>query len=828
MTTTTRPEAGPQVRSVSREIGGRTLSLETGRVAGLAGGAVLARYGDCVVLATATMARHPRPGTDFFPLTIDFEEKMYAAGKIPGSFFRREGRPSTEAILSARLTDRPLRPLFPKGMRNDVQVVITVLAVDKETQPDVLGTVAASAALCISEIPFAGPVGSVRVGYIDGEYIINPTFQQSDESELDIVVAGTREAIMMVEAGAKEAPEDVVLGAMEFAQQQNQILIELQQELVDQVQPTKWEFHAEGPPQELKDKVAADLAGNVEEFLALAKDERQGALDEHKARLVEKYGEEYGEKAVAEALDAFLKKTVRESILQHDRRPDGRDPKTVRPIWTQVGVLPRVHGSAIFTRGQTQVLSVTTLGSVGDAQRLDTLSPHESKRFMHHYNFPPYSVGETGRMGGAGRREIGHGALAERAVSAVLPDLEDFPYTIRVVSDVLASNGSTSMGSTCAAIMSLMDAGVPITSPVAGVAMGLIMGEDGNYKVLTDIAGLEDAMGDMDFKVAGTEKGITALQMDIKIQGIPMAVLRDAITQARDGRMHIMGKMLETISEPREEMSPYAPRMYRLQIEPSKIGTVIGPGGKVVRSIIEETGCTIDIEDDGSVYIGATDEESAQRAIAIIEGMTKDVEVGQIYTGRVTRVMNFGAFVEIAPGKEGLVHISELADFRVPSVEEVVNVGDEVTVMVTEIDPQGRVNLSRRAVLAGETDAAAVAARTRDERGTRGGGGRGAGDRGGFGGRGGDRGGFGGGGGDRGGRGGGGYGDRGRGPRSGEGYGDGGGRDGGDRPRGGPRDRRQGAGGGGGGGPRRSADGSIRREPPPGPPGPPRPPFQRD
>jgi polyribonucleotide nucleotidyltransferase len=551
--------------------------------------------------------------------------------------------------------------------------------------------------------------------------------------------------------------------------------------------------------------VFADLAGNVEEFLALAKDERQGSLDEHKTKLVEKYGDEYTEKAVGEALDAFIKKTVRESILNDDRRPDGRKSVEVRPIWCQVGVLPRVHGTGLFTRGQTQVLSVTTLGGVGDAQRLDTLSPIDSKRFMHHYNFPPYSVGETGRMGGAGRREIGHGALAERAVSPVLPSVEDFPYTIRVVSEVLSSNGSTSMGSACGTILSLMDAGVPIKSPVAGVAMGLIMGEGGDYKVLTDIAGLEDAMGDMDFKVAGTEKGITALQMDIKIQGIPMAVLKNAVAQAREGRMHIMGKMIEAISEPRKEMSPYAPRMYRLQIDPSKIGTVIGPGGRVIRSIIEETGCSVDIEDDGSVFIGGTDEESARRAISIIEGMTKDVEVGQIYTGRVARIMNFGAFVEIAPGKDGLVHISELADFRVPSVEDVVSIGDEVQVMVTEVDSMGRINLSRRAVLAGETDVAAVVARQAAERSSRGG--PGGGDRGG----------------DRGGRGGGGggYGGGRGGPPRGGGGGGGGGY------RGGGGDRRPA--GGGNGGPARSADGGLRDRRPNrdegGPPGPPRPPF---
>jgi polyribonucleotide nucleotidyltransferase len=791
-----------EIHSVSREFGGKTLTIETGRVANLAGGAVTVSYGDTVVLCTATMARQPRPGTDFFPLTIDFEEKMYATGKIPGSFFRREGRPSTEAILSARLTDRPLRPLFPKGMRNDVQVVITVLSVDRENEPDVLGTVGASAALSISEIPFAGPVSSVRVGYIDGQYVVNPTYPQLEESTIDIVVAGTRNAIMMVEAGASEAPEDVIIGAMEFAQQQNQVLVELQEELIAALKPEKWQFEGAAAPDDLKKKVTSDLSGNVEEFLALAKDERQGALDEHKQRLVEKYGDEYGETAVGQALDAFVKATVRGSILDRDVRPDGRNSTTVREITCETSILPRTHGSAIFTRGQTQVLSITTLGSVGDAQRLDTLAPVESKRYMHHYNFPPYSVGETGRMGGAGRREIGHGALAERAIVPVLPSPEDFPYTIRVVSEVLSSNGSTSMGSVCASSMSLMNAGVPISAHVSGVAMGLIMGEDGNYKVLTDIAGLEDAMGDMDFKVAGTERGITALQMDIKIQGIPMAVMRAAVSQARDGRMFIMQKMQQAIEAPSEEMSPYAPRMYRLQIEPSKIGTVIGPGGKVIRSIIEETGCSVDIEDDGSVYIGGQNEEQARRAIDIIEGMTKDVEVGQIYTGKVTRLMNFGAFVEIAPGKEGLVHISELADFRVPRVEDVVQSGDEVMVMVTEIDSMGRVNLSRRAVLAGETDAASVVARQQAERASRP-------DRGDGGGRGGPR-------GDRGGprNGGGGA------PRGGGGY---------DRRGGGGGGQR--GGGGGYGGPRRSADGSRGgsfRQPRPGdaaPPGPPRPPF---
>jgi polyribonucleotide nucleotidyltransferase len=812
----------PDIRTFTRELGGKTLTLETGRLAGLANGAVTVQYGDTVVIATAVMSRQQRPGIDFFPLTIDFEEKLYAIGKIPGSFFRREGRPSTEAILSARLTDRPLRPLFPKGMRNDVQAVITVLSADRENDPDVLGTVAASAALTISDIPFNGPVSSVRVGYIDGQYVVDPTFEQREQSMIDIVVAGTRDAIMMVEAGAEEAPEDIIAGALEFAQEQNRIVIELQDEMQRTLGRPKWQFEAPALPEELKQKVTGDLGGQVEEFLALAKDERQGALDDHKARLVERYGEEYGETAVGQALDAFLKKTIRGSILERDRRPDGRSSTQVRDIWCEVGALPRTHGSAIFTRGQTQALTTVTLGSPGDAQKLDTLSPVESKRYMHHYNFPPYSVGETGRMGGAGRREIGHGALGERALLPVLPDLEEFPYTIRVVTEIMSSNGSTSMASACGSTLSLMDAGVPIKAPVAGVAMGLIMGEDGNYKVLTDIAGLEDAMGDMDFKVAGTEEGITALQMDIKIGGIPMEVMKAALAQAREGRMHILGEMMKALDHPREEMSPYAPRMHRLQIDPSKIGMVIGPGGKMVRSIIEETGASIDIEDDGSVYIGATNEDAARRAIEIIEAMTKDVEAGQIFTGRVSRIMNFGAFVEIAPGKDGLVPISELSDIRVNNVEDAVQVGDEVVVMVMEIDSMGRINLSRRAVLEGEADHTAAAARQRQERADRpqrGGGGRG-GDRGG---RGGGGGGYGGrGGGDRGGRGGyGGGGDRGGGYGGG---GDRGGRSGGGYDRGGQRgngggnirDRRQNRPGG---------RQDFRREPGEPLPPPPRPPW---
>ncbi len=688
-------------RTFERLLGGKPFIIETGKLAGQANGAVTVRYGDTVALVTATMSASPREGIDFFPLTVDYEERLYAAGKIPGSFFRREGRPSTEGVLAARLTDRPIRPLFPKGFRNDVQIIITVLSVDREHDPDVLGTVGASAALCISNIPFDGPVAAVRVGYIDGQYVVNPTFSQLKESSLDLVVAGTRDAIMMVEAGAKEVPEDLMLGAIEFGQQQNQILIDLQDEMIREIGQPKLEFAAPRVRPEVRDEVAAAMEGRLEEILAAVKEERQTGLDQRREELKERFADIFGAEEISMALDEVVKQTVRQSILERGIRPDGRGPTDIRPISCEVGLLPRTHGSGLFTRGQTQVLNIATLGSIGQEQRLDTLSPEETKRFLHHYNFPPYSVGEARPIRAPGRREIGHGALAERALEPVVPSEEEFPYTIRLVSEVLSSNGSTSMASVCAGTLSLMDAGVPIKAPVAGIAMGLVMGEDGTYRVLTDIAGLEDALGDMDFKVAGTAAGITALQMDIKIKGITIEIMEQALRQAREARLFILDKILETIPEPRRDLSQYAPRMYRIQIPPDKIGSVIGPGGRVIRSIIDETKCSIDIEDDGSVYIGSPDAAMAQKAIEIIEGLTRDVEVGQIYTGRITRLMSFGAFAEILPGKEGLIHISELADYRVPSVEDVVKVGDEVMVMVTEIDSLGRINLSRRAVLEG-------------------------------------------------------------------------------------------------------------------------------
>ncbi len=687
-----------------RTIGDRTLSIEVGKLALQANGAVTVAFGDTIVLVTACASAEPRLGIDFFPLTIDYEERLYAAGKIPGSFFRREGRPSTEAVLADRLTDRPLRPLFPKGYRNDVQVVITVLSADRENDPDILATVGASTALCLSDIPFSEPVSSVRVGYLDGEYVINPTFSDLGKSQLDLVVASTRDAVMMVEAGAQGVSEEVALGGIRFGHEMNQEIIALEQEVIaDHGKPKTW-VAPEGPQAEMRQAVARFAEDKVGEIVATPeRSERENAIAERREELLERLGETYQPELLLAAFDQEIKREVRARILKEETRPDGRSPTEIRPISCEVGILPRTHGSGLFTRGQTQALTIATLGSAREEQRLDTLSPEESKRFLHHYNFPPYSVGETRRIGTPSRRDVGHGALAERAIEPVIPDEEDFPYTIRLVSEVLSSNGSTSMASVCGSTLSLMDAGVPIKAPVAGIAMGLVMGEDDDFKVLTDIAGIEDALGDMDFKVAGTAEGITALQMDIKVTGISLEIMREALAQAREARLYVLGKMLETMPESRAELSRYAPRMYRIEISPEKIGAVIGPGGRVIRSIVDETKCTIDVQDDGTVNVGSTSEEMANRAIEIIKGLTRDVEVGTIYTGTVTRLLNFGAFVEILPGKEGLVHISELADYRVPSVEDAVQVGDEVMVMVTEIDSLGRINLSRRAVLEGES-----------------------------------------------------------------------------------------------------------------------------
>ncbi|GCE48072.1 polyribonucleotide nucleotidyltransferase [Thermosporothrix hazakensis] len=743
-------------------IGGRVMSIETGRVAEQSSGAVLVRYGDTVILATAVGSDEPREGIDFFPLTVDVEERMYAAGKIPGGFIKREGRATEHAILASRLADRPLRPLFPKGYRNDVQVVITVLSVDQENDPDIMGIVGASAALSISDIPFAGPVGAVRIGYIDEQLVINPLESQMEQSKLDLAIAGTADAIMMVEAGAKEVPEEVILEALRVGHEAIKDLIKMQEKLVQVCGKPKKVFEPAPVDEELQRKVAEFVLPRFETAVNNPdKTARSAALNQVQDELLTELGTEYPDrlKEIIAFYEKELKSYVRNMILDQGVRPDGRDTKTIRPITCEVGLLPRTHGSALFTRGQTQVLSVVTLGSPGEEQVLDGLGLSESKRFMHHYNFPPFSTGESKPLRGPGRREIGHGALAERAVAPVIPSEGEFPYTIRVVSDVLSSNGSTSMGSVCGTTLALMDAGVPIHAPVAGVAMGLITGEgerEGKFAILSDIQGIEDALGDMDFKVAGTADGITALQMDIKVKGITPEIMAQALAQAREGRMFIMEKMLDTIDAPREALSTFAPRIQTVKINPDKIGTVIGPGGKTIRKIQDESGAKIDIEDDGTVNISATSGEAMQTAIDAVRALTEDVEVGRIYTGTVRRLVDFGCFVEILPGKEGLVRTSQLADYHVSRPEDVVSVGDQITVMVIEVDSQGRINLSRRAALSGELPSPSE---LESERGPS------------RGGRGGGRGGYSGGGGVPGGRmGGGGYNER------GGGYGGGGGR----------------------------------------------------
>ncbi|MGD9394126.1 MAG: polyribonucleotide nucleotidyltransferase [Dehalococcoidia bacterium] len=690
------------------EVGGRKLIIDTGKLAGQADGAVTARYGDTVVLVTACTSDKPREGVDFLPLTIDYEERLYAAGKIPGGFIRREGRPSQEATLASRQTDRPIRPLLPKAWRRDIQIIVTVLSADQENDPDILAVIGGSAALSLSDVPFDGPIGAVHIGYINNELIINPTLAQLEDSQLDMVVVSTKEAIVMVEAGAKEAPEDIVMKAIELGHRTNQDIIKLQEQLQQACGKPK----LEAPLTEVNPEALAAIAPIVDEKLLPAlkqpeKSLREDALAALKQELVESLGETYAEADIVNALESRIRAEIRGHLLDKGERIDGRGLDEVRPIGCEVGLLPRTHGSALFTRGQTQVLTITTLGSVGKEQMLDGLGIEESKRFIHHYNFPPFSAGETRRIGSPGRREIGHGALAERAIEPVLPKAEDFPYTIRLVSEVLSSSGSTSMASVCASSLSLMDAGIPTSAAVAGIAMGLVTGEDGKYVVLTDIQGIEDNYGDMDFKIAGTAKGVTAMQMDTKLKGVSLEVMGKTLPQARQARLSILEEMQKTISASRPELSKYAPRMHKITIDPDKIGAVIGTGGRTIRSIIEETKTTIDVDNDGTVIIGATNEESARKAIGIIESLTKEVEVGATYTGKVTRILNFGAMVEILPGKEGLVHISELEDYRVDKVEDVVKIGDEVTVKVINIDDMGRVNLSRRAVFEKEPRAQA-------------------------------------------------------------------------------------------------------------------------
>ncbi|GAA4871914.1 polyribonucleotide nucleotidyltransferase [Paenibacillus vulneris] len=696
-------------KRVQMDLGGRPLILETGRLAKQANAAVTARYGDTVVLCTVTASAEPKD-LDFFPLTVNYEERLYSVGKIPGGFIKREGRPSEKAILASRLTDRPIRPLFPEGFRNDVQVVAIVMSVDQECSPEIAAMIGVSAALSISDVPFNGPVGGVIVGRVDGQFVINPTLEQAEKSDIHLVVAGTKDAIMMVEAGADEVPEEVMLEAIMFGHDEIRKIVAAQEELVQVAGKPKMEVKLHSVDETVNREVRAYAQERLVEAVKIAeKHARQDAIDAINAETVEHFTAQYEETPekladVKETLYDIVKEEVRRLITHDKVRPDGRALDEIRPIECDINLLPRTHGSGLFTRGQTQALSVCTLGALGDVQILDGLDLEETKRFMHHYNFPPFSVGEARPLRPPGRREIGHGALGERALEPVIPSETDFPYTIRLVSEVLESNGSTSQASICASTLAMMDAGVPIKAPVAGVAMGLIKDGD-HFSILTDIQGMEDHLGDMDFKVAGTASGVTALQMDIKIDGIDRAILTQALEQAKKGRMHILGKMLERIQQPKPQLSPYAPKIVTMQINPDKIRDVIGAGGKVINKIIEETGVKIDIEQDGRVFIASSNEQMNEKARLIIEGIVKEVVVGETYLGTVKRVEKFGAFVEILPGKEGLVHISQLSTERVAKVEDVVAVGDTITVKVTEIDQQGRVNLSRKAVLTAQVPA---------------------------------------------------------------------------------------------------------------------------
>ena len=690
-------------KSYTMDFAGRPLTLEFGRYCEQANGSVWVHLGDTVVMVNATMAPTPRDGVDFFPLAVDVEEKQYSVGKIPGGFIKREGRPSEKATLTCRLIDRPLRPLFEKGMRNDVQVVVTVLSVEQDVPPEIPAMIGSSIALAVSDIPWNGPTGAVLVGRVDGKFVICPDEEQRAKSDLSLYVAGTEEAIMMVEAGAKELSEDTMLDAILFGHEAIKKLVAFQKQIVAEIGKEKKVVPLITTGEDIKAAVrefAYDkCVWTFETFDRKERQEREAQTKEETlAVLSEKFPERESE--IEDALYYLNKEVMRAKILNEGIRPDGRKVNEIRPIWCDVGVLPRTHGSAIFTRGQTQALTVTTLGTVSEGQTLDGLSNEDFKRYIHHYNMPPYATGEAGRMKSPGRREIGHGALAERALLPVIPDEEEFPYALRLVSEILSSNGSSSMASVCGSTLSLMDAGVPIHAPVAGVAMGLITDkESGKMAVLTDIQGLEDFLGDMDFKVAGSMNGITALQMDIKIAGINRAILQQALHQALEGRLYILKIMLDTLGQPRDQLSPYAPKIIRFTINPEKIREVIGPGGKMINKIIAETGVKIDIEDDGRVFISTPDSEAAAKAKRIIEGIAKDIEVGDVYTGKVVRIMNFGAFVELAPGKDGMIHISKLENHRVEKVEDVVNIGDELEVKVSEIDAQGRINLIRNDIV---------------------------------------------------------------------------------------------------------------------------------
>lgn len=686
--------------------GGRPLQIEVGQMAKQANGAVLVRYGDTVVLSAAVASKE-RKDTDFFPLTINYEEKMYAVGKVPGGFIKREGRPSTEATLTARLIDRPIRPMFAEGFRNEVQVTNIVMSVEQDCSPAMAAMLGSSLALSISDIPFDGPIAGVEVGRVNGEYVLNPTLEQSEQTDIVLSVAGSKKAINMVESGAKEASEEDMLGALMFGFDAIKELVAFEEEIVAAVGKPKMEIELLQLDPDLKKEIydgyyqTMKTAVLTEEKLA-REDEIEKVKEVVKEAYAEKYAEDedydHIEKEVKQIADDLEKDVVRELITIDKIRPDGRKLDEIRQLDSEVGLLPRVHGSGLFTRGQTQALSACTLAPLGEHQIIDGLGVEDSKRFIHHYNFPQFSVGSTGRAGSPGRREIGHGALGERALSQVIPSEADFPYTIRLVAEVLESNGSSSQASICAGTLALMDAGVPIKAPVAGIAMGLV--SDGeNYTILTDIQGLEDHLGDMDFKVAGTKEGITALQMDIKIQGITEQILREALTQAKKARMEILAELTSTLAEPRKELSPYAPKIEMIQIDPAKIKDVIGKGGETINGIIDETGVKIDIDQDGNVSIASSDAEMIQKAIKIVRDLTKEIKVGEVYMGKVVRIEKFGAFVNLAKGKDGLVHISQLANERVNKVEDVVKLGDEVLVKVTEIDRQGRVNVSRKALL---------------------------------------------------------------------------------------------------------------------------------
>ncbi len=722
----------PEAKRYSTTVGSRVVTFETGKLAHQAGGAVTVGIDDAIIFAAATMGA-AREGIDFFPLSVEYEERLYAGGKIPGSFFRREGKPSTEAILTARLTDRPLRPLFAHGMRNEVQVMMFSLSSDGINPLDILAINAASAAIMISDIPWGGPVGAVRVGRVAGQFVLNPTFDEMAQSDLDLRLAGTRDAILMVECGADEIPEDVMVAALELGHKSIQPLIDLQLKMAAEVGKPKREAIFANATDELNKRVLERVSGPMNDLLdkPLAKAEFYGGMDEILQTVIAEMvtGEEGApsEKDVRAAFSEAEAAVVRERILSMGKRPDGRTPTEIRPIWCEVNLSPRAHGSGLFTRGETQVLTLATLGTLGEAQELDNLTPIDTKRYLHHYNFPPFSTGEVKALRGQSRREVGHGALAERALEPVIPSEESFPYTLRLVSEVLASNGSSSMASVCGSTLALMDAGVPIKAPVAGVAMGLVTDDTGRYKILTDIQGTEDHLGDMDFKVAGTTKGITALQMDIKISGLSAEMMKEALEQARQARLFILDKMLEVIPAPRPELKPHAPRIITVKIPVDKIGALIGPGGKNIRALQEETGTKIDIQEDGTVYIASTDGIGGETARIRVESLGESAEIGRIYTGKVVRVESFGAFVEILPGVDGLVHISQLDSERVNKVEDICGLGDELTVMVTDIDPAGKIRLSRQAVLEGWS---AEEAREKDKpRG--GGGGRPGGDRGG-------------------------------------------------------------------------------------------------